>query len=291
LRNVKVHRGTDMAEGSISDSAGIWLANVTGVVVLDDIEVTGHGKGNGIALFGLVEPKLGRLHVHDMRFSAASASSEQLIGIRLENCSRFTLPQPLVHGIDSEIASVVRAVQTDGITIAGCSDFTLLGPQVYSCGEGIDITGGAGNKRFSIVGGNLRDIDSFGIKCANSASFGLISDVNVRDAGYSGFVVSGPAESGLPKCEHIRFVNCNAINTGSNGNWSTQLVAGFAIMSGAYDPTWPQHIRFINCLALDNQPTKTMKYGYRNENNNTANKLISCESIGHTLTSTIGTFV
>lgn len=293
LRNVSVNVGSDSTLGNVTNSAGIWISGVNGVS-LDEIDITGNGKLAGILLYGLVSPKLGRLRVHDMQFSAASdPGSEQLVGIWLNNCSRFTLPAADVSNITSVINGVTRAYQTDGIDCSGCHDFSITTPFVSMCGEGLDISGSAGNARFSVIGGHFWDIDSWGLKLCNSASSGVISDVIVRSAGYGGFTVGGASQSGLPHCENIQFIGCRAINTGSNGNWASQNTAGFSIMNGIYDAGYPMGVQFISCTARDTQGVPTMKYGFVGQpaiNSSSPNKMINCASFGYSIATTLGNF-
>lgn len=290
LHNVKVDRGSWLTYGTLSGSAGIWIAS-TSNVDLDKIEVTGHGLGSGVALHSLQSPRLGDIYVHDMRYSEASdPGSERVIGIWLNGCIRFTLDKPIVSRLDGEIGGVLRAYQTDGISISGCSDFSIIGAQVGICGEGIDITGSIGNSRFSVIGGNIHNIDSFGLKLANTASIGMIQGVTAMNCGYSGFVMGGASEQNIPNEEYIRLIGCQSVNAGSNGRWASYTTAGFSIMQGAYAPDYPQNVRLIDCLAIDWQATKTMKFGYRNENNSTTNRLINCQSVGHSIASVSGNF-
>lgn len=286
LSNVKIDRGSDKAAGNITTSAGAFFNDVRGLT-LDGVEVTGHGKGVGIYLLNVKNPKMRGLHVHDMRFSAASnPGTEQLFGIWLNNCAGFEF-SPTVDRIESEISGVARPVQTDGVCISGCTDFKIKDPMISFCGEGIDLTGSLGNRKFEIIGGVLSDIDAFALKLANSASRATIHGVTFLRAGWSGFIASGPGAPGIPRCEDIDVIQCKAIDTGSNGRWASQNVAGYSVMQSNIDTTYPQGVRLISCTAQDTQAVRTMKYGARNDNG-TLNKLIDFSSSGHTVSALLG---
>lgn len=65
LRRVRVDRGTDPASGARSDAAAIWLVGA-GKAVLEDVEITGGGKGFGLILIDSSDVTLKRLNIHDM---------------------------------------------------------------------------------------------------------------------------------------------------------------------------------------------------------------------------------
>jgi hypothetical protein len=289
LRNVKIDRGSDKVAGHIATSAGAFFNDVRGLT-LDGVEVTGHGKGVGIYLLGVNNPVMRNLYVHDMRWSAASnPGTEQSFGIWMNNCAGFELFNPVVDRVESEIAGVVRPFQTDGICISGCTNFKITDPMVSFCGEGIDLTGSLGNRKFEINGGILSDIDAFALKLANSASRGTIHGMEFIRAGWSGFIASGPGEAGIPRCEDIDVIQCKAIDTGSNGRWAAQNVAGYSVMQAHIDLTYPQGVRLISCSAEDTQVVKTMKYAARNDNG-TLNKLINFTASGWTVSKLLGTW-
>lgn len=290
LDRVKIYRGEDMRIGTITDSAGAWLANIDGLS-MNEVAVSGNGPGTGLRIINVNKATFSNLRAEDMRFAADSdPGTEQLVGIWRERCNNFTDIHPVAHRIDGVINGVSRPWQTDGIDFSGCRDFTVIGPQVSFCGEGIDISGTDGNRAFSIIGGNITDCDSYGVKLANSASHGHVIGVTASRCGFSGFVVSGPFTQNLPRCERNRFSECTALETGSNGRWSAYNVTGFSVMTSNYEPGLPEYIIFEGCNAIDGQNVKTMKYGFRNENNNTRNRLRDCDSIGHSIQGTLGVF-
>lgn len=65
LRNVRVDRGTQAASGSRSDAAGMWIGNAAGVV-LDDVEVTGGGKGFGLIIVNSSDITAKDVWLHDL---------------------------------------------------------------------------------------------------------------------------------------------------------------------------------------------------------------------------------
>jgi hypothetical protein len=290
IDRMKIYRGDDLRKGTITDSAGIWLYGVTGLT-MNEVTVYGNGPGTGMRLISCNDSEFNALTAQDMRFAADSnPGTEQLVGIWFDGCRNFSLNRPVARRIDGTINGDTRPYQTDGIDFSGCRDFTVVGPQASFCGEGIDASGGDGNRAFTIIGGNITDCDSFGIKLANSASQGRVIGSTATRCGLGGFVVSGPTAPNLPRCERNAIVDCDSLETGSNGRWAAYNVTGFAVLSSGVDSSLPESIVFERCNAIDGQSIKTMKYGFRNENNNLRNKLVNCTSVGHSIQSTLGTF-
>lgn len=295
LRRVKVDKNGATTDGLIgaSGAAGIWISGINDIR-LEDVEVTGNSKGAGIRLDNCDRLQIIRPHIHDMRWSnATDPGTEQILGLWCNDCTDVLVENPRVSELDGQIASdPVRDYQTDGITFGGCSNFSVIGGKVENCGEGLDITGSAGNNTFQIIGMTFEDIDAYGFKAANSASDGYVIGCIAKNCGLSGFVVSGAAEASLPNIEDITFIGCIARNTGSNGNWSASNVAGFAVLQGSFDTHLPAGIRFIECNAIDEQGSPTMKYGFRNEiapsaSNIRSNELRGCHVQGATVADTL----
>lgn len=290
IQNITIDRGTNKYSGTNTNSAAIYLENCRITSFLEDIEIYGHGKGVGLYLLDIFNPpEIKNIYVHDMRFASETLPQyEQLCGIWLNQCSNITLLDPKIYNLGSDIPGQNSFIQTDAITVSGGYNINIIRPDINSCGEGIDFTGSLGNRQISIIGGTVKNCDSFGIKLANSVRQALVYRVIVENCGLAGFVISGPSEANLPLPQNIDLVHCKAINIGSNGNWASYLVSGFCILSTQYNPSYPQNVQFHLCTAEDTQLVKTMKYGFRNETNNASNLLRNCSSIGYTTASTLG---
>lgn len=284
LKNVSVHRGTDKSAGNINTSAGIYLCDVAGVEVFDEIDVTGDGKGCGIQMLEIHGPRLGKIRVHDMAYAGA-ATQEQIFGVWMNQCSDFQLDRVEVNRLGSDTG---RFYQTDGVTVSGSVNFSITRPQISFCGEGIDLTGSVGNSRFEIIKGEITDCDAFSLKLANSASNGLIRQVKMARAGFSDFVASGPSQAGIARIENVTLYGCESLNPG-NDHWAASNITGFSIMTGSVDTSYPKGFSFLSCTATDTRPVKRMKWGFRNDCG-TANRMANCTSTGHAIASVLGTF-
>lgn len=302
LDRVKFNRGSNklagkMGTGFEDTSAALWLHNVPNVRL--DIEVTGHGRGVGLYVQDCKNLfPINPINIYGMQFESATAlpagTKEQMIGVWMNYWdtgyeSRWHLESPRIRDLTSKIAGVERAYQTDAIACGGSFLCSISNPQIGNVGEGIDFTGSRGNTCIEVHGGNFWDIDSFGIKVACTGQWGLIHDINLWNCGYSAVVASGSVSSEGTPTNELLFHHINAFNTGSNGHWSAYNVAAFSVMQGSHHPTYPQGVVFESCTARDFG--STMKYGFRNENNSTTNKLRGdWRSIGHTMAATSGTW-
>ncbi len=292
LRRIKVDRNGQTSEGSISNAAGIWIADVDDVV-LEDVEVTGNSKGVGINIIDCNRVRVTRPYVHDMRWSdAIDPGTEQVVGVWFQRCTYIDITDYLIGNLDGVIgANPARAYQTDGLDFSGCSYYSVKGGKSYNVGEGIDTSGSDGNNFGSYVGITFIDCDSYGLKFANSARDHTVTGCQSIRCGLAGFTVGGPSQASLQGSSNITFTNCTAIDTGSNGNWAASNPTGFSVLSGTFAPK-TQGIIFIGCRAIDRQGSATMKYGFRGEtkpdfNIKRLNKLLDCYSEGYTIAKTL----
>lgn len=287
LRDITVDRNGATTDGSSTPvlAAGVWIESVNDVN-LENIEITGNGKGAGIGLLNCTRVQITRPNVHDMRWSnAVDPNTEQVVGLSIENCVDIEIVKPRVRNLDGIIGTnPVRAYQTDGLTLAGCSKFQILGGNVNFVGEGLDISG-ASNTEGSVVGFIATNCDAFGVKIVNTGQRITVGHSIAIGCGIAGFNASGPSQTGLVGVKNIYFDSCISVNTGLNTNWPSPTTIGFKISQG---PITPQtiNIRFINCLAIDTQTTPTMQYGFFSEADidiSLPNVAVNCQSIGHSI--------
>jgi hypothetical protein len=143
---------------------------------------------------------------------------------------------------------------------SGNTNFGLTNCTSSVIDQGFDLTGSVGNSYFTITNCRAVDCGAVGFKFANSSFNGVVSNCVAEDCGYFGFGVSGMSEVSNPLVRNITFSNCQAINTGSNGYFSTTY--GFCVLQGPFSTTYPRGIRFQHCSAVDEQTVKTMDFGF-----------------------------
>ncbi len=296
LHNIIVDRGNDERNGSISNSAGIWLEIHDST--LDSVEVTGDGYGTGLSIIDSYNVTMTNINVHDMRWSTPSTpNTEQIFGILILRSDDITLQYSRVDRLRGEYGSgTYNGYQSDGIAAGGTNRLFILSTSVAETGEGIDITGSDGNDDFEIAHSAVIDLHSFGFKFANTATNGIIRDSIAIRAGWAGFVFSGKNGGSLqetidmpgPSTENILVDNCEAWNTGHNTNWPTQEISGFLVLHGLLtgdpdDDDYPANIHIKNSKALnDAEHYGTMEFGFYNEPNH-YNTTYNTDSVGHSI--------
>lgn len=265
LKNVLVHRGNNERGGAVGESSGIFLSNAN-YSQLESVSVTGHGYGAGIWIADSDFVTLTNSKIYDMRWSTAvSPRYEQLAGIWAVRTKNLNIFSASIRNLLSETGdNVYRAWQTDGITLSDTINTTISNALVENVGEGIDFTGSNANRQFKVLNSVVNNADSWAFKFANTAVDGYIENSTSNNAGFGGFVVSGPTEPNLAsKSSDITFYNCKAMNTGLNplNRWNAFSTSGFFIMQGSYDIDYPKHIRIINSSAVGTSSPLT-KFGF-----------------------------
>ncbi len=287
MKKVTVDRNGDGLGGAINTSAGIWV-NDCDNVVLEDVEVFGDDKGNGLALFNCDTARIIRPYIHDMNFgdsSMAAPTDDVLQGIFIYGGTEWVLDSPRVVNLQGLWTSqTIINRWTRGIAVGGASDFQINSPTVSNVDQGIDITGGDNPNRFSVNGGNALDCFTYGFKAANSVKHGSFTGCNAIRCGFAGFIASAPGSVISLRTSRLEFIGCHAIATGSNGFYNT-TVSGFRVMSSGTYPNEPRAIRFIGCYA--DGSGGAMNYGFFSDvdiSNSTSswNTLTDCESTGAT---------
>ncbi|MEN1785645.1 MAG: right-handed parallel beta-helix repeat-containing protein [Bacteroidota bacterium] len=285
LKSIKIDRGNNPTVGSVSSSRTLSVINGDDIQ-MDDIFITGHGIGTAISFIDVQNATLTNANIQDMGWTNQNHNKEQLFGIWFQRVKNVQITNTTIKDLyEIQTDGNKRFVETDGITFSHSSSFKIKDSYIENVSEGIDLTGSDGNTGFELTNVQVRNANAFGIKMANSAYNGNIYNCNVYDAGYAGFVFSGPSEPNLPyKIRDIGVYNCNAYNSGSNKNWENYSVSGFLILEGAYDKNqYPMDIRFYNCTSTDNQNTATTKFGFFNQVQNTGNRVSNVDSFGHTI--------
>ena len=284
LERVTVNRNGDGTDGALAADAGIYIDGGDGHY-FEDVEVYGDDMGTGFTVQNGSAFTVVRLHVHDINYSLGSSPGDDRVqGFWFNDCSNFRLIDTLVHDLGGNFGRGATTRYSRN-TIGGCSEFTVINPVAYNIDQAFDMTGSAGNVRWSVTGGLSRDCYSHGFKFSSSSRDGTVTGAVAERCGRIGFVVSGPSEASLPILSgDIVFSNCVAYDTGSNGAWPNE--SGFRVESSAFDTDTPRGVRFIGCKAHDRQGSPTMVYGFNNDiaahTDGRYNEPIDCVSIGHT---------
>lgn len=286
IDGLQIDVGQARAIGRMNDSGGLWIDGGSGHDVRN-VEAFGHGKNSLIAIWNTSQSKYSNLNVHDARFDDPSARDDSVQAIRLLRCTDCVVQSPSVANLSGNGDPRFPSRFTRGIVLGGCLRVSILDARVSNVDQGIDITGSDGNLDCVVQRARCFQCSAVGVKLANSAVRCKIADTVVERSGLMGFLASGPSEPNLRnKTRDCDFVRCTAIDPGYNGFQDSAPHAGFRVERNRFDPEYPMGIRFVDCRAIDQQPVKTMEYGFYDHVQNGAgaepNKLINCQSEGAT---------
>jgi hypothetical protein len=227
LDHVKVNRGRFPEAGSRADSAGIWIQGGNRVE-LDQVEITGDGKGYGLLVTDSANVTVNGLWVHDLVWSpyrggtplsAANiekvgwnkvpihefratgqngAKLSKFYGVRIQeqlSCAVFSKVQNV--RIDNVRISNCMARfdtgnlpwQTDGLDISrSSSDVWVDGAAIDAVMEGMDVVAN---------GVGIRNLSISNVKVSNAFGFGLKLGYTLSGARLSAITVNGAGIAGV----------------------------------------------------------------------------------------------
>ncbi len=284
------HVASARADGLGSGRAGLSIRGGAGHL-LQNVSVTGKGRGLGIALIGCTDSTFVDLLAHDLVYSNPDALDDMLAGIFLGNLQRCVVTRPKASNLTGDArydrsdgnghpvpGRAPSRRYTRGIACSGCSDTTIEAPRISFVDEALDLSGTSGNHRVIVRGGLISMAYTWGYKNTSNGSSCLVQGLTCSDCGTC-FTVSAPDS---------RVVGCTAVNPGSaatlEGNKGvTNPISGFR--SGATRGNLS--VVFENCVARDTQANHTMVYGFYNEDIASPGttiqvQAVNCRAFGYT---------
>jgi hypothetical protein len=276
LRDVTVDRGgsAGYTVGTIADYAGIWITGCDDWFAQNCL-VTNGGRGNGWSVQTCVRFHMSNCGTSEHYWQEVNPASPVIVDDIIQafwfnTCAGFVLlgcyASHVTSGAVGNYATGVATAQQRRYTrlaFSGCGAFNLQACWVDDIDQGFDLSGTVGNNAFVLDACRATDCGTYGFKFANSAYNGIVSDCIARDCGLMGFVVSGMTEVSNPLVRDIDFDGCKAIDTGSNGIWTSTNVAGFRVASVVtVDASYPRAIRFKGCSVENRSGTLTTDNGF-----------------------------
>lgn len=213
LRNVRIDRGDDPSSGARSEAAGIWIGYARSVV-LEDVEITGAGKGFGLMIVDADNVRIKRLNIHglvwapyagdseltiprvsaqgwntapirEFRFAGQQgAKADGFVGVRVQeqlSCVMIVRTTDVVMNDTRITGCRARFVegdlpwQADGIGIGeSTSGVSIVGASISDTWEGIDIVGGGSGVR-NVAIDRARIDNSFGYGVKGGYSLSNVS--------------------------------------------------------------------------------------------------------------------
>lgn len=203
LRNVRIDRGDDPSSGARSEAAGIWIGYARSIV-LEDVEITGAGKGFGLMIVDAENVSANRLNIHDLvwapyvgdaeltipgvkaqgwntapirefRFAGQQGVAadgffgvrvqEQLSCVMIVRSADVTLRESRIDGCRARFAEGDLPWQADGIGIGESTRrVSIAGVAISDTWEGIDVVGG---------GSGVSDVTIDRARIDNSFGYGV----------------------------------------------------------------------------------------------------------------------
>lgn len=288
LLRVSVNRNGLPSQGTVNQTAGIWLQNVTDPLLID-VEVYGNSAGQGIQIIGATRPRLIRLNIHDMTYSAlVDPGIEQIIGVQITSSTDVYLEYPSIRNMLAIIGgNPAAAINTDCMDFGGDANVTVIGGLMDTCHEGIDTTGSGINSGVRLYGVHYNNVRDIGEKWVHDVHDSGSTDSVVTNAGLTCYAIDGGTNADTEGSTRLTLTNPICINPGFNGVWATDARVGGVIVFGAIHD--PQDIKIVNLTAIDLQNSPTMKWCAYSERNSPAvaqliGNLASCAGF------TVGTY-
>ena len=269
ISNVTVIRGEQndevLIQRDMQSNAGLWIQDCA-AFTLDHVAVHGGGIGTGLVVFHCDSFIASDLRASGIHYQLhARPADDMLQGLWFQMSSRFQVLRPVVTDLGGQDDQGFSRDNNRAIAVSGCSDFKIVDLDVSQCGQGLDVTGAAGNHDFEIAGGHASDCYSWGFKFANSAFRGRVHDATAERCGDGGFVVSARTKPSDPPPQDVEIADCRALDCGRQGSDNTTF--GFGLLHTKTEDDWPRKVRFLRCHAEDRRSPPGMKWGFFNEIN------------------------
>jgi len=294
LEKVRIDRGHHPDSGGRTDGAGIHLSNAN-PVRLEDVVVSGDGKGTGIMLQQCTHVRLDRIHIHDMswapyagdevftRLSALEVKDdfgwnnfpiyeyraakkrfvrvriqEQLVGIFVGVCNDVEIANTRIERLQTKIGDEYFPLQSDGITVGNTKGIVVRNTDMLRTWEGIDFTGKSGQD-FLVDHCTVSDTIGWAFKMAHPKQNGRFVDCIAIRGGIAGFLVGA-------ETDNVELTRCRAVETAGNHYWEAadghhiMTMSGIRIQ-GEADKKTPSRIRIYDCSAINTVAAGAMDYG------------------------------
>lgn len=281
--SIEIDRGTNGKGGAMADAAGLWLAEGEGHT-LKGVEIFGASKGQCLMVTATSKVLIDAPHIHDASFDEPTADDDRLQAIVLSRSNDVTVSKARIYRMTGNIPGKPLRY-TRGIAAGECFKVSIDDPHIEQCDEAVDLTG-SNNRLITVNGGHIDRVDSWGVKCANSALFCKVLGVTGSNCGMAAFVCSAGKHPDLIHTQGVLFDACTAIDPG--GTIPGGVAVGFFIIKGDADPTFPRRITIQGSRAFDLREKRIMTYAFCNQVPGGGSRLINPEAFGWTKAKSYG---
>jgi hypothetical protein len=298
LDNVKILRGDSPENGMHTNSGGLVLQNCQ-PVALANVEVSGAGKGNGVAIFHCKNVRIKGMYVHDIIWAPYKGDmvytkevlqdkvgwngapiydydtnkkrfcrvriQEQANGVVISESDDVHFTDSRIDRVGAMVEGVFYPWQADGMSIGSVTNLVIKDCKISNVWEGIDMTG-QGNDGFVHENVETSDTFAYGFKYAHPQKNGKVINCTATRANFHAFTISD-------KSENIEFVNCVAKDTGMLPYWwrngSSKHIGAF-IVDGNGQDRFAKNIVFRDCVAINTNTPSTLGVGFSMPHQNAA---------------------
>jgi len=294
LDHVKIDRGNHPDSGGRTDGAGIHLEYVS-PATLQDVEITGDGKGTGLMISHCSHVRLDRLDIHDMTWAPYAGDDifdrfnvneiredfgwnvfpiyefrsaakrfvrvrvqEQLVGIFMGLSSDIQVTNSKIRRLQTSISGGLYPLQSDGMTIGNTQHIKIDHCDLSRTWEAIDFTGKSGED-LEVTHCTAADTIGWAFKIAHPKQHVRYADCIATRGGIAGFLIGADSDD-------VQLLRCQALETGGNQYWTRadgshiMRLSGIRIQGTANSPT-PRHIHIDDCTAINDEHPGAIDYG------------------------------
>lgn len=227
LRNVRIDRGNDPSSGARSEAAGIWIGHAR-KVDLQDVEITGGGKGFGLMVVDSANVTARNLNIHDMVWAPYAGDAEltlervraqgwntapvrefrfagqqgvkadgfqgvrvqeQLSCVMIVRSTNVVLDKMRIKGCGARFAEGNLPWQADGVGIGESSAAIRISRSaIADTWEGVDVVGG---------GVGVKDIAISDTSIDNSFGYGVKGGYTLRNLTVTDSIISNSGLAGV----------------------------------------------------------------------------------------------
>ena len=277
IRNVTINRGgsAGYTVGTINDYAGLWATSCTDFI-FENVLVTNGGRGNGYSIqtcsrFEFIRVGCTEHYWQEVNPAVPVITDDIIQAIWTNSCSEFSMHYCYTNNVTSGRAgdptynvAVLQVYRYTRWPFSGNNNFAVNNCISNNIDQCFDVTGSVGNNRYTFTGCLALNGGTNGFKVANCNASIVYTGCIAYRVGARGFVVGGKSGSASdPDPRDTQFVNCMAIDTGSNGIWAGPIA--FAVEQNTASALWPAAVTFVDCKVIDRQVTPTTSKGFYND--------------------------
>lgn len=165
LKNITVNRNGSGTGGSLANAAGIWISGGVGHYC-ENLQAYGNDMGTGVAIVGTAFSVFVGCYGHDIAYDNPAANDDVVQGVWMAFNTRCSFVAPRAFNLTGNATGAYPTRYTRGIAAGANSRCTFSDINVEEVDQGFDLSGDDGNVDCEVIGGNLKDCASWGVKLA-----------------------------------------------------------------------------------------------------------------------------